>query len=83
MFDEEGRYRFAIPIGDETTIPSVDGIVAASLCKDGAIHSHLKEYSGINDKWVSDHVVPNTTQKFGPKVGAVLGHALLYGEFLM
>ena len=33
-----------------TTIPLVDGIGAAALCKDGPIHYHLKEYSGINDK---------------------------------
>ena len=40
------------------TIPSVDRIVAAALCKDGPIHYHLKDYSGINDEWVCNKVCP-------------------------
>ena len=35
-----------------TTIPSCDGIVAAALCKDGPIHYHTKEFSGIDDALV-------------------------------
>ena len=55
-----------------TTISSVDGLVAAALCKDGPIHYHLKEYSsGINDEWVCDTVCPNITQKYGKQVGKV------------
>ena len=64
-----------------TTIPSVDGQVAAALCKDGPIHYHLKEYSGINDEWVCDIVCPNITRKFGKQVGKVLGRALLWSVF--
>ena len=50
-----------------TMIPSVDGIVAGALCKDGPIHYHLKEYSGINDEWVYDKVCPNITSNQGKK----------------
>ena len=50
-----------------TKIPSVDGIVAGALCKDGPIHYHLKEYSGINDEWVYDKVCPNITSNQGKK----------------
>tara|TARA_B110001452_G_scaffold79558_1_gene65063 strand:+ start:443 stop:2851 length:2409 start_codon:yes stop_codon:yes gene_type:complete len=64
-----------------TTIASIDGLVAAALCKDGPIHYHLKEYSGINDEWVCDTVCPNITQKYGKQVGKVLGRALLWAVF--
>ena len=64
-----------------TTTPSVDGIVAAALCKDGAIHYHLKEYSGLTDEWVCDKVCPNITRKYGKVVGKVLGRALLWSVF--
>ena len=64
-----------------TTIPSVDGIVAGALCKDGLIHYHLKEYSGINNEWVCAKVCPNITIKFGKVLGAVLGRALLWSVY--
>ena len=41
-----------------TTNPSYDGIVSAALCKDGPIHYHIKEFSGIDDAWVCDNVIP-------------------------
>ena len=40
-----------------TTNPSYDGIVSAALCKDGPIHYHIKEFSGIDDAWVCDNNV--------------------------
>lgn len=61
-----------------TTIPSIDGLVAAALCKDGPIHYHIKEFSGINDSWVCENVTPNIQKKYGSKVAAVLGRALLW-----
>ena len=61
-----------------TTIPSVDGIVAAALCQDGPIHYHIKEYASVDDTWVSENVAPNITKKYGEKVGKVLGCALLW-----
>ena len=64
-----------------TTIPSCDGMVAAALCKDGPIHYHIKEFSGIDDAWVCDNVTPNIAQKYGLKVAAVLGRALLWRIF--
>ena len=64
-----------------TTIPSCDGIVAAALCKDGPIHYHIKEFSGIDDAWVCDNVTPNIARKYGLKVAAVLGRALLWRIF--
>ena len=64
-----------------TTIPSVDGMVAGALCKDGPIHYHLKEYSGINNEWVCDKVCPNITLKFGKVLGKVFGRALLWSVY--
>lgn len=45
------------------TISLVNGVVAAALCKDGPIHYHLKEYTGITDKWVCEEVSPKITAK--------------------
>ena len=56
-------------------------MVAAALCKDGPIHYHIKEFSGIDDAWVCDNVTPNIAQKYGLKVAAVLGRALLWRIF--
>ena len=64
-----------------TTIPSVDGMVAAALCKNGPVHYHVKEYSGINDDWVCDKVCPNITRVYGKQVGKVLGRALLWSVY--
>ena len=64
-----------------STIPSVDGVVAAALCKDGPIHYHLKEYSGITDEWVCEEVSPQITAKYGTNVGKVLGRALLWSVY--
>ena len=32
-------------------------MVVGALCKDGPIHYHLKEYSGINNEWVCDTIL--------------------------
>ena len=65
-----------------TFILSVDRIVAEALCKDGAVHYHLKEYSGLTDEWVCDKVCPNIiTRKYGKVVGKVLGRAFLWSIF--
>ena len=64
-----------------TTVPYPDAKVAAALCKDGAIHYHLKEESGLTDSWICDYVSPNITQVYGPAMGAVLGRALLWRIF--
>jgi hypothetical protein len=61
-----------------TTIPSIDGLVAAAFCKDGPIHYHIKEFSLIDDSWVCENVSPNIQKKYGSKVAAVLGRALLW-----
>jgi hypothetical protein len=64
-----------------TTIPSIDGLVAAALCKDGPIHYHIKEFSGIDDGWVCENVSPNIQKKYGSKVTVVLGRALLWSIY--
>ena len=64
-----------------TTILSVDIIVAGALYKDGAIHYHLKEYSGINNEWVYNKMCPNITSKFGKVKGKVLSRSLLWSVY--
>ena len=84
--DIDHRFRWKKKKGQQdnytsSTIPLPDALVAAALCKDGAIHYHLKEYCGVDTSWVCDYVTPLTTKKYGSDVAAVLGRALLWQIF--
>jgi hypothetical protein len=43
----------------DTSIAFVDAKVAATMCKGNVIVYLVDEMSGVMDKWILDHVVPN------------------------
>jgi hypothetical protein len=66
----------------DTTIPYVDGKVAASLCPGGPIAYLPKEKSGVTDEWVREHAAPNLgLAGVPPQVCVVLGRAILWKVF--
>ena len=66
----------------DTTIPYVDGKVAAALCRGGPIAYLPKEGSGVTDEWVRTHVVPHIVEAgLPPQVCTVLGRAVLWKVF--
>jgi hypothetical protein len=66
----------------DTTIPYVDGKVAASLCPGGPVAYLPKDGSGVTDEWFRDHVTPNLVAAgVPPQVCVVLGRAILWKVF--
>ena len=66
----------------DTTIPYVDGKVAASLCRGGPIAYLPKDGSGVTDEWIRDHVARNMIAGgIPPQVCTVLGRAMLWKVF--
>ena len=65
-----------------TTIPYVDGKVAAALCKGGPIMYEVKEPSGVTSQWILDHVTRHMVESgFPTQVCLVLGRAVLWKVF--
>ena len=66
----------------DTSIAFVDAKVAAAMCKGGVIAYLVDEMSGITDKWILDHVVPNMVRHgIDEQVCKVLGHSVLWRLF--
>ena len=66
----------------DTTIPYVDGKVAAALCKGGPIVYVVKESSGATDQWILDHVATHMAESGLPRQACVvLGRAVLWKVF--
>ncbi len=66
----------------DTTIAFVDAKVATAMCKDGVIAYAMDQMSGMTDKWILDHVVPNMVRKgIDEQVCKVLGHSVLWRVF--
>ena len=82
--DVRGRWKSTSRQQDayaDTTIPYIDGKVAAALCRGGPIAYLVKEESGVTDDWILTHVVPRTAAAFPKKVATVFGRALLWKVF--
>ena len=66
----------------DTSIAFVDAKVAAAMCKGGVIAYLVDEMSGITDKWILDHVVPNMVRHgIDEQVCKVLGCSVLWRLF--
>ena len=66
----------------DTTIAFVDAKVAAAMCKGGVIAYVVDQMSGVTDKWILDHVVPNMVRKgIDEQVCKVLGRSVLWRVF--
>ena len=82
--DVRGRWKSSLRIQDtyaDTTIPYIDGKVAAALCKGGPVAYVVKEGSGVTDDWIRTHVVPRTAEAYPKQVANVLGRAALWKVF--
>ena len=66
----------------DTTIAFVDAKVAAAMCKGGVIAYVVDQMSGVTDKWILDHGVPNMVRKgIDEQVCKVLGRSILWRVF--
>ena len=66
-----GRWKSSTRIQDtyaDTTIPCIDGKVAAALCKGGPIAYVAKESSGVTDDWIRTHVLPRTAKVYPKQI---------------
>ena len=82
--DVRGRWKSTSRQQDtyaDTTIPYIDGKVAASLCHGGPIAYLVKEGSGVTDDWLLEHVVPRTAAAYPKKAAVVFGRAVLWKVF--